>query len=78
MKIDPVKYYYKDLETGVEMEFIKSDMWGYAVSFPHHHYGYLDDFDMGSIPWPELTEEEQKVVENNYQKLYEMMEKEND
>lgn len=33
MKIDPVKYYYKDLTTNIEMEFTKSEEWGWAVEF---------------------------------------------
>lgn len=31
MKIDPVRYYYKNLETGVEMEFTKYEEWGWAM-----------------------------------------------
>ena len=31
MNIDLVKYYFRDPETGVEMEFTKSDMWGGRV-----------------------------------------------
>lgn len=68
MKIDPVKYYYKDLETGMEMEFTKSDEWGYAVSFKNCSLDKILNYK-GRIPWPALSEDEKKVVDANYERL---------
>lgn len=34
MKIDPVHYYYRDPITNVEMDFTRSEEYGWGVSFP--------------------------------------------
>ena len=77
MKIDPVKYYYKDLETNMEMEFTKSEEWGYAVSFKNCSVDQMLNYK-GHIPWPALSETEKKIVDSNYEmlrKAYEESEK---
>jgi len=77
MKTDMVKYYYKDLDTGVEVTFSKTEEWGWATAF---HVSKEEMFDMLisdiKLPWPELSEEEQKVVDANYDKLYKSLEDE--
>jgi len=77
MKTDMVKYYYKDLDTGVEVTFTKTDQWGWAVSF---HTNEEEMFDMLLsdivLPWPRLGAEEQKIVDANYDKLYKSLEDE--
>lgn len=77
MKTDMVKYYYKDLETGVEVTFSKTDQWGWAASF-HTKEEEMFDILLSDIvlPWPELSEEEQKIVDANYDKLYKSLEDE--
>ena len=74
MKTDMVKYYYKDLDTGVEVTFTKTPQWGWAVRF---HVSREEMFDMLlseiKLPWPELSEDEQKVVDANYKALEERM-----
>lgn len=75
MKIDPVRYYYKNLETGVEMEFTKSDMWGWAISFPKLDITESLNYD-GYIPWPELSAEEKPVVDRDYEELRNALEEE--
>lgn len=77
MKIDPVKYYFRDPETGVEMEFTKSDMWGWTVSFPNLSITESLDYD-GHIPWPTLCEAEQKIVDANYERLRKACEEDED
>lgn len=76
MKTDRVKYYYKDLDTGVEVTFTKTSQWGWAVQF-HVSKQKMVDIDtlMSEIklPWPELSEEEQNVVNANYKALEERM-----
>lgn len=73
MKIDPVKYYYKDPETGVEMNFTKTDMWGWAVGFPK--MSITESFNYGGkIPFPVLSEKEQQTVNDNYRQLKEQIE----
>jgi len=72
MKTDMVKYYYKDLDTGVEVTFSKSPQFGWAVSY---HVSKEEMFDILlseiKLPWPELSEDEQKVVDANYKTLEE-------
>ena len=72
MKTDMVKYYYKDLDTGVEVTFSKTDQWGWAAAF---HVSKEEMFDMLlsdiELPWPELSEEDQRVVDANYKVLEE-------
>lgn len=74
MKTDMVKYYYKDLDTGVEVTFTKTSQWGWGVSF---HVSKEEMFDILisdiKLPWPELSEEDQKVVNKNYEDLRERM-----
>lgn len=74
MKTDMVKYYYKDPDTGVEVTFSKTPHWGYAVQY---HVSKEEVFDMLisdiKLPWPELSEEEQRVVDKNYEDLRERM-----
>lgn len=75
MKTDMVKYYYKDLDTGVEVTFSKTDQWGWAASF---HTSREEMFDMLLsdivLPWPSLSEDEKKVVDANYDKFYKSLE----
>ena len=77
MKIDMVKYYYKDPDTGVEVTFSKTAQWGWGASF---HVDREEMFDMLlsdiKLPWHELSEEDQKVVDANYDKLYKSLEDE--
>ena len=74
MKTDMVKYYYKDLDTGVEVTFTKTHQWGWAVQF---HVSREEMFDILlsdiKLPWPELSEEDQRVVDANYKTLEERM-----
>lgn len=77
MKADPVHQYYKDLETGVEMSFSKYPDWGWVVGF--HNIDFEGSLDyIGKIPWSKLSAEEQAVVDENYEKLYKMMEEDDD
>ena len=75
MKTDMVKYYYKDLDTGVEVTFSKTDQWGWAASF-HTNEEEMFDILLSDIklPWPSLSEDEKKVVDANYDKLYKSLE----
>lgn len=77
MKTDMVKYYYKDLDTGVEVTFSKSPQFGWAVSY---HVSKEEMFDIllsdVVLPWPRLGAEEQRVVDANYDKLYKSLEDE--
>ena len=70
MKTDMVKYYYKDLDTGVEVTFSKTDQWGWAASF---HTNEEEMFDMLLsdivLPWPTLSDIEEAEVQLNYKKL---------
>lgn len=75
MKTDMVQQYYKCPTTGVEMNFRKDTDCGWCISFPQVQPGDAFFFE-SIIPWPKLSEEEQKVVDANYQKLHEMIEKE--
>lgn len=72
MKTDMVKYYYKDLDTGVEVTFSKTAQWGWAVSY---HVSKEEMFDMLLsdivLPWPSLSSEEEEVVSKNYADLRE-------
>ena len=74
MKTDMVKYYYKDLETGVEVTFSKTGQWGWAASF---HTNEEEMFDMLLsdivLPWPSLSSEEEEIVNKNYADLRERM-----
>ena len=72
----PVCYYWRDPATGVEMNFTQDENWGWCIGFPN--MDFLEDCldvllrEAGvEIPWPELSEEEQKKVDANYEKLYE-------
>jgi len=68
----PVKYYFMCPETGVEMHFSKYPDFGWAVGF--HNIDFEGSLDYrGNIPWPELTDTEKAVVDENYKKLHEMM-----
>jgi len=77
MKIDPVRYYYKDLATNIEMEFTKSEEWGYAVSFKNCSVDQMLNYK-GHIPWPALSEDEKKVVDANYERLRKACEEDED
>ncbi len=77
MKNDIVQQYYKDKETGMEMRFTKTDQWGWSVCFPKASIDEALDYE-GVIPWPELSPEEQKEVDNNYKELYKMLGKEDE
>lgn len=73
----PVCQYYKCPETGIEMNFTKHREWGWCISFPREQdLEKLDKAFSAKIPWPELSKEEQEVVDANYQKLHEDIEKE--
>ena len=77
MKTDMVRYYFKCPDTGVEVTFSKTPHWGYAVQY---HVSKEEMFDMlisdVKLPWPDLSEEEQRVVNANYDKLYKSLEDE--
>lgn len=77
MKTNIVHYYYKCPTTGVEMDFTLTNDYGWAVGFPLGIEGdrKLRDADI-EIPWPELSAEEQAVVDESYEKLYRMLEEE--
>ena len=75
MKADIVHYYYKDLETSVEMMFSKYRLYGWTVMFPQTKEGDAFLFE-GNIPWPTLSEEEQAVVDAYYKVLDEILEEE--
>lgn len=79
MSTDMVKYYYKDQDTGVEVTFSKTPHWGYTVQY---HVSKEEMFDMLisdiKLPWPTLSEEEQRVVDANYDKLYKSLEDEDE
>lgn len=77
MKIDPVRYYYKELETGIEMEFTKCDNFGWGVQFINVGIETAL-FYKGHIPWPALSEVEQKVVDANYERLRKAYEEDED
>ena len=70
VKTEMVKYYYKDLDTGVEVTFSKSPQFGWYVQY---HVSREEMFDIllseTKLPWPELSEEEKKVVDANYKAL---------
>lgn len=77
MKADIVHQYYKNPETGVEMSFSKYPDWGWTVGF--HNIDFEGSLDyVGKIPWPELSAEEQAVVDENYKKLHKMMEEDDE
>ena len=78
MKTDMVKYYYKDLDTGVEVTFSKTEQWGWAVGFHTKTTDEAVDALLSDIviPWPTLSESEQRVVDANYDKLYKSLEDE--
>ena len=78
MSIDMVKYYFKDLNTGVEVTFSKTEQWGWGASFhvsKEERVESILDMLISDIklPWPELSEEEQRVVDKNYEDLRERM-----
>ena len=68
---NPVCYYWKEPTTGVEMNFTQDEDWGWCIGFPNGSPDFLLKQAGITIPWPELTEEEQKVVDENYRKLHE-------
>lgn len=73
----PVCYYWKDPITNVEMNFTQDENWGWCVGFPKCSIDEALDYK-GEIPFPELSEEEQKVVDANYEKLYEDIRREDE
>lgn len=75
MKTDMVKYYFKCPDTGVEMSFSKSPNFGWAVGFHTKTTDEAVDAFLSDIviPWPTLSEEEQRVVDKNYEDLRERM-----
>lgn len=75
MKTDMVQQYYKCPITGVEMNFRKDAEYGWVVCFPKSSIDEALDYE-GAIPWPYLSEKEQKEVDNNYKELYKMLGKE--
>ena len=77
MQKHPVCYYYKDPETGVEMNFRILTEYGWSVSFHQVQPGDAFFFE-GNIPWPELTEAEKLVVDENYKKLYKALEEDDE
>lgn len=77
VKTDMVQQYYKDPDTGMEMRFTKTEEWGWSVYFPKANVDEALDYN-GYIPWPELSPEEQKVLDNNYKRLHEMIGREED
>lgn len=79
MKSNIIKYYYKGPTTGVEMNFTLSSSYGWGISFPLGVDGHrkLRDANI-EIPWPTLSAEEQAVVDDNYEKLYKILEEDDD
>lgn len=77
MKIDPVHYYYKDLITHVEMDFTRSEEYGWGVSFANLPVDKVLDY-RESIPWPTLSEAQKKLVDDNYRELYRILEEEDE
>ena len=77
MQKSPICYYYKDPETGVEMHFSKRIGFGWSVSFPKST-PFEALYYEGKIPWPKLPAEEQAVVDENYKKLYKMLEEDDE
>lgn len=77
MKIDPVHYYYRDPITSVEMDFTRSEEYGWGVSFTNIPVDKALDY-RDNIPWPTLTEAQKKVVDDNYRELYRILEEEDD
>ena len=83
MKTDMVQQYFKCPITGVEMNFTKDEQWGWCIQFIDADF--LEDSpdtlleQAGvQIPWPELSPEEKKDVDNNYKELYKMLGKEDE
>lgn len=76
MQKNPVCYYYKDPETGVEMNFSNNSGFGWGVSFPNAETKeeISAALHFKNIPWPVLSAEQQAVVDENYKKLHKMME----
>jgi hypothetical protein len=77
MQKNPVCYYYKDPGIGVEMNFRILTEYGWSVSFPQEQPGDAFFFE-GNIPWPELTDTEKAVVDENYKKLYKALEEDDE
>ena len=50
------------------MEFTKSEEWGWAVEFKNCSIDQMLNYK-GNIPWPTLSEAEQKIVDANYERL---------
>ena len=75
MKTDPVCYYYKCPDTGIEMNFTKSGGFGWGVSFPNASTKeeIIATMRLKNIPWPKLSESEQAEVDENYCKLHDLM-----
>jgi hypothetical protein len=73
MKTDPVCYYYRCPETGIEMNFTKSGGYGWGVSFVNMNGFSRRDIPYESIPWPKLSDAEQTEVDENYKKLHKLM-----
>lgn len=68
----PVCYYYKHPITGIGMNFIKN-RYGWCVSFPNADRDVILDINLADIPYPKLTDEEQREVDSNYEQLHERM-----
>lgn len=67
-----VCYYYKDPETGLEMNFTKSTF-GWAVSFPDATIEQLRvGMKLAQKHFPKLSEQEQAIVDENYKKLHKL------
>lgn len=77
MKSDMVQQYYKCPTTGMEMRFTKTEKWGWSVCFPFASITETLDYE-GEVPFPKLSDSDQKTVDANYQKLHEMMENTDD
>ena len=73
MKVDPVHYYFKCPDTGIEMSFTRLLDFGWTVGFPNLDFEEAVMYNW-CIPWPELSEEEQKRVDENYANLKKRME----
>ena len=78
MKTDAICYYYRCPKTGIEMNFTKTGGYGWGVSFVNLYGHSRRDIRHEDIPWPELSEDEQKEVDANYEKLHKLLREEDE
>lgn len=71
MQNNPVHYYYKDLETGMEMSFSKSEQWGWAVEFHKEDCKYRVAWEAYYTKKDETDAELDALIGRNISDLYE-------